>query len=649
MAGGSTKRAECKGRRGPALLVAVSTALFAGAVPLQALAQTASKSGALSGKWQGTYVCGQGTTGLTFELRPIEGAEASLYSAVFEFFPLGRPMSRLGAFRGAVTVNAAGTEFEMRPESWIYQPSGFSMVGMRGRISASWTLEGQIVGVGCQTFSLGRSGTEQAMAALGQPGQPPATRQTLPLTAEPAPQTPFVAPTPRPAPAVAAAPPVSAIPAAVSKPPENLAGPTIPSDLLYLGDISGVSVLLAPGRGCDFWDRPIYLVSQIEEPFLDNRFARLVSGTQRMLDGLFRAGGNPVACPYRYNARLRVVGAVKGVEVLRAELQNTGQGLEPPVVTRRSEQLQARVYPGGSLEEFYLAKYRAQGGELGATLPFWNLLRDMRAGGTTPLQRSLAAWEFAQLQYFVLTPNTRIALERGDPINPNDPALSGYVDALRQAAELGHPAAAYRWAAANGLVGALRAAARARGSGQAVPLAELRRLLELSGSQLFLAADSGDVNAITDMESARAVGLDLTRTGVALSRVPSTFDVERALNRMYVEPSSIMSATYSAILGLPPGAVINCDGTWCNVGAGVARMRWAQPMRADCIESGQDAATCDVIVKFVIRHNMGRGRGGPDLADISETAINSLLPPARAQIGLQQADGAWHVVAIQRR
>jgi len=106
---------------------------------------------AFSGKWKGTYICGQGTTGLTLDV----SATLTSLSAIFNFYPVAENSSaKSGSYSLVGQFNLDGT-FELKPSKWIERPSGYAMVGMAGNINDNHNeLLGSITSNSCKEFLL---------------------------------------------------------------------------------------------------------------------------------------------------------------------------------------------------------------------------------------------------------------------------------------------------------------------------------------------------------------------------------------------------------------------------------------------------------------------------------------------------------------
>jgi hypothetical protein len=106
----------------------------------------------LDGKWVGTYICGQGITGLTLTL----STASTGISATFEFYPTPKnPNIPSGTFSLAGQFTEDGS-FSLEPKSWIIRPKGYGMVGLVGNINNNLNeITGNISKIRtCKTFQL---------------------------------------------------------------------------------------------------------------------------------------------------------------------------------------------------------------------------------------------------------------------------------------------------------------------------------------------------------------------------------------------------------------------------------------------------------------------------------------------------------------
>jgi hypothetical protein len=103
------------------------------------------------GKWVGSYICGQGHTGLTLTISTV----SKDISAIFEFYPSSsNAQGKSGSFKLQGSFSENGS-FVLKPTEWINKPSGFFMVGLTGEINDARTeLSGLVKSSGCQSFHL---------------------------------------------------------------------------------------------------------------------------------------------------------------------------------------------------------------------------------------------------------------------------------------------------------------------------------------------------------------------------------------------------------------------------------------------------------------------------------------------------------------
>ena len=113
----------------------------------------------LIGLWRGSYVCGQGITGLTLAVIDQQGAD---FAGFFHFYPT--PQNGV-AKEGCFTIEgkvAADRSVKIVSGRWITRPPGYSTVGLYGHlIDSGLAITGQVVEPGailksCRAFELNR-------------------------------------------------------------------------------------------------------------------------------------------------------------------------------------------------------------------------------------------------------------------------------------------------------------------------------------------------------------------------------------------------------------------------------------------------------------------------------------------------------------
>lgn len=111
---------------------------------------------ALGGTWHGSYVCTQGTTGLSLR---VEGADPAALTATFGFYPLPEnPSVPRGSFTMAGSVR--GGQIYLDGHEWVSRPTGYQMVNLTGtpRAGTPDRIEGDVRDVaGCTGFSIQRA------------------------------------------------------------------------------------------------------------------------------------------------------------------------------------------------------------------------------------------------------------------------------------------------------------------------------------------------------------------------------------------------------------------------------------------------------------------------------------------------------------
>ncbi|MER5476429.1 serine/threonine-protein kinase [Streptomyces sp. NPDC002734] len=109
----------------------------------------------LSGRWNGSYVCNQGVTGLVLT---VEQYQDGSVTGVFAFYPApSNPTVPRGSFAVAGTFESG--VLTLRATNWIEQPPGYLTVELQAAYDPSTPghLDGRVYGANCTTFSADRS------------------------------------------------------------------------------------------------------------------------------------------------------------------------------------------------------------------------------------------------------------------------------------------------------------------------------------------------------------------------------------------------------------------------------------------------------------------------------------------------------------
>ena len=111
---------------------------------------------AMSGDWEGTYVCSQGLTGL--DLR-VTASQSGKLTAFFDFYPVTKnPTVPSGSFVMTGSYNAK--RVSLSPGKWLAEPAGYETVGLSGvtpGFNGVNTFRGSVLdALGCTTFLLHR-------------------------------------------------------------------------------------------------------------------------------------------------------------------------------------------------------------------------------------------------------------------------------------------------------------------------------------------------------------------------------------------------------------------------------------------------------------------------------------------------------------
>jgi hypothetical protein len=111
----------------------------------------------IAGTWKGTYLCNQGTTGLTLTLT---GRPEAL-TGVFHFYPVDRNAQvQTGKFTMTGSFDTSSKVLMLRGGQWIEQPGNVYVVDIHASVDlAAGTIAGSIIGKfpGCSWVRLARS------------------------------------------------------------------------------------------------------------------------------------------------------------------------------------------------------------------------------------------------------------------------------------------------------------------------------------------------------------------------------------------------------------------------------------------------------------------------------------------------------------
>ena len=120
------------------------------------MASASSAQNRLAGRWQGTYYCAQGLTGVTLTIR----GDDQNAEALFHFYPVpANPNVPVGCYTmlGHVDTASGAINLESDESHWILRPSGYVTVNFRGRFSGGRDrIVGRVEGPACSTFIMRR-------------------------------------------------------------------------------------------------------------------------------------------------------------------------------------------------------------------------------------------------------------------------------------------------------------------------------------------------------------------------------------------------------------------------------------------------------------------------------------------------------------
>jgi hypothetical protein len=137
----------------------ISTILFTAMLALcaerPAVSQPLVSADDWTGIWRGTYVCGQGVTGLFLT---VMRSGTSDVAAVFAFFAVPEnPGVPKGEFDMMGRPGPQGNHLHLSPRAWITSPPRYLMVALDGHYDeASGEYSGSVYGPACTRFILRR-------------------------------------------------------------------------------------------------------------------------------------------------------------------------------------------------------------------------------------------------------------------------------------------------------------------------------------------------------------------------------------------------------------------------------------------------------------------------------------------------------------
>ena len=115
---------------------------------------TPDKGKAERSKWQGTYTCAQGVTGVNLTIDARCNGDTCALTAIFEF---GEVKENPGVPHGSYRMvgESKGLEYTLRPDKWIERPDHYYMVGLTAtKDPKAHTLNGRIDDTWCGGISL---------------------------------------------------------------------------------------------------------------------------------------------------------------------------------------------------------------------------------------------------------------------------------------------------------------------------------------------------------------------------------------------------------------------------------------------------------------------------------------------------------------
>ena len=124
------------------------------AAPVWAETSQPAKTSAQRSKWQGTYVCAQGVTGVNLTIDERCRGDTCTLAAIFEF---GEVKENPGVPHGSYKMigESHGLVYTLKPDAWIERPDGYIMVGLTAtKDPEQHTMTGRIDNESCGDIAL---------------------------------------------------------------------------------------------------------------------------------------------------------------------------------------------------------------------------------------------------------------------------------------------------------------------------------------------------------------------------------------------------------------------------------------------------------------------------------------------------------------
>ncbi len=111
-------------------------------------------AGPMDGVWVGEYACAQGKTALALTIQEAPNGARVLFQ--FSGTPQN-PTIPMGSFEMMAAADPFSGGLVFKPVRWVQQPTGYTMVGLKGKLYDQNTLMGDVTGApGCTTFIVRR-------------------------------------------------------------------------------------------------------------------------------------------------------------------------------------------------------------------------------------------------------------------------------------------------------------------------------------------------------------------------------------------------------------------------------------------------------------------------------------------------------------
>lgn len=426
--------------------------------------------------------------------------------------------------------------------------------------------------------------------------------------------------------------------------PASGSSPLLASMLLFERRL-GLDVYTTHREGCPTAERPLVLWGHVADALRSDDVIRNVLRSYVQMA--------EVASGRHYCARprswvLHYVGWLGGDEVLRGSAEvRDGNWVNIGEVARSPRLAETLPIPPSSLETYFqyqVQRFLEVPGVAGRAHEMTDLLRQLASRAPTSDQQAFATWELARIERNAVEDRYRTAT-----VVPPDlqAARDRFHARVRTIAPQGRPEPNWEAYLTGPLEPAVRRLMFERSQGRPGDMEAVRAAARTDGVFVQRAADAGYVRALALIEGLRRFGVELQGASVAAGAVPVPVEIERALNEGMRARMRLTDAAYTALMPLPPNAVVGCDEHWCTV-YGFARMRFLEPSAAQCTEVARSVAQCRVTVRLHVMSSVHFARDRTPELENRIASLMSRAAPVTYNLRLERRSDTWTIVDAAR-